>query len=87
MFKASAVKDFTGPHTGNASRDRLLRVRGFTTRATGLLTTDSSSLDDSSKTLQIGPPFATLFKLRSDRHQPVQYSIGILVQHRDPSRD
>eukprot|EP00904_Undaria_pinnatifida_P001324 jgi/Undpi1/11192/HiC_scaffold_30.g13490.m1 len=84
VFKASAVKEFTGSHAGTASRDRLARVRGFTTRTGVDMDRGSKSLDDVGKTLQIGSPFATLFRLRADRQQPVKYCVGVLVVSESP---
>lgn len=84
VFKASAVKEFTGCYAGTASRDRLARMRGFTTR-TGVNTDrGSKSLDDVGTTLQVGFPFATLFRIRADRQQPVKFCDVVLVVSEPP---
>lgn len=79
------MKEFTGSHAGKASRDRLARVRAFTTPAGGHLAEGSASLDDSGKALQVGSPFATLLRLRTERLQPVRYCMGVLVVTAPPA--
>lgn len=79
------MKEFTGSHAGKASRDRLARVWAFTTAVGGHLLEGSASLDDSGKALQIGSPFATLFRLRTERVQPVRFCIRVQVATAPPA--
>ena len=80
------MKRFSGSHFGKASCDRLARVRAFTTPAGGHLAEGSASLDSSGKALQVGSPFATLFRLRTARLQPVRYCyIGVVVVTAPPA--
>lgn len=60
-------------------------MRAFTTPAGGLLVEGSASFDDSGKALQVGSPFATLFRLRTDRYQAVRYCVGVLVVTTPPA--
>ena len=73
------MKEFTGSHAGKASRDRLARVRTFTTPAGGHVAKGSARLEDWGKALQVGSPFATLFRLGAVGREPVRYCVGVLV--------
>ena len=73
------MKEFTGSHASKASRDRLARVRTFTTPAGGHVAKGSARLEDWGKALQVGSPFATLFRLRAVGREPVRYCVGVLV--------
>lgn len=79
------MKEFIGSHAGRASRDRLARVRTRTTPTGGHSASGSLSVDESSKTIQVGSPFATLFLLCRGRHQPPKYGIGVLVVTEPPA--
>ena len=60
-------------------------MRAFTTPAGARLAAGSTCLDDSGTALQIGSPFAALFRLRAGRHQPVSYCEGVLVVSAPPA--
>lgn len=42
-------------------------------------------MDDSGTALQVGSPFAALFRLRAGRQQPVSYCVGVLVVTAPPA--
>ena len=54
------MKEFTGSSSGRVSRERLLRVRGYTP-STGGQVEGGATMEDSGKALQNGSPYATLF--------------------------
>ena len=85
VHKASAVKEFTGVNGGRGSRDRLARVRGYTTSTGRDTALGSNIMDSSSKTMQVGSPFATLLLLCAEHLQPPTYAIGILVATEPPT--
>ena len=70
-------KTFTGPFSGRFSRERLLRVRGYTP-STGEQVEGGATMENSGKAFQISFSYATLFRLRADSTQPVRYCIGVL---------
>lgn len=88
VHKASALKEYTGQHFRNASRDRLARVRGFTAPS-DVSAVDAPGTDqtDYAARLQVGDPFATLFKLPSQRNEPTTYAVGVLSATAPPSTD
>ena len=88
VHNASALKEYTGQHFRNASRDWLARLRGFTTLS------DEAPVDasgthqtDHATRLQLGAPFATLFKLPSQRNEPTTCAVGVLSATAPPSTD
>ena len=79
--KASALKEYTGQHLRNASRDRLARVRGFT-NPSGEVSVQVAGTDqtDYGTRLQIGAPFATFSNSPCNAMSPPRTLSGFYQQ-------